>query len=167
MKESPLRGNPGPLPSGGNIGAPYMAILSLLRLTIGLPIWLFSTSMVQNAVISPQLNQPSVDPEVDTSPSSSFVSPSPSSSSLGENSDTSNQVAEKKKKWKEKKKNPIQQGGNQATIASNASSNENFPSKLPKAKFPCIICAGDHFHRDCPCFPRILKEWSPCSHHLE
>ena len=50
-----------------------------------------------------------VDTRVYPSPSSTFVSTSPFSSSLGESSDASNQVAEKKKKGKEKKKkNPIQ-----------------------------------------------------------
>jgi len=88
-----------------------------------------------------------------------FVSPSPSSSSLGESSDASNQVAEKKKKGKENKKKSIQQGGN------HESSGENMHTKSPKPKFPCIICKGDNFHRDCPCFPRILREWSPHSHH--
>ena len=87
----PLEGNPSPFPSFGNIGAPYMATLSLPGLTIGLPIWLFSTSLVQNgSTPSTEQNQPPVDPEVDPSPSSLFVSPSPSSSSLGESSDTSN-----------------------------------------------------------------------------
>ena len=36
--------------------------------------------------------------------------------------------------------------------------------KAPKPKFPCIICRGDHFHRDCPFFPWILREWPPNSH---
>ena len=71
----------------------------------------------------------------------------------------------KKKKGKEKTKKPIQQGGNQETIALNASSNDNPSIKLPKAKYPCIICVGDHFHRDFPRFPRIFKEWSSHSHH--
>ena len=111
-----------------------MATLSLPGFTIGLPIWLFSTSVVQDAIIPLQSNQPLVDTEVDPSPSSLFVSPSPSSSSLGENSDASNQVAEKKKKGKEKQnKNLIQQGGN------HESSHENPHIKSPKPKFPCII----------------------------
>ena len=98
-----------------------MATLSLPGLTIGFPVWLFSTSLVQNVVISPQSstpptgqNQPIVDPKVDALPSSSAVSSSPSSSSLGESIGTSNQVAKKKKKKQ------IQQRGNQATIALNA-----------------------------------------------
>ena len=39
-------GNPIPFHSIGNISAPYMVMLSLLGLTIGLPVWLFSTSVV-------------------------------------------------------------------------------------------------------------------------
>ena len=105
----PLEGNPSPYTSWGNIGAPHMATLSLPGHTIGLPVWLFSTSVVQNNVIPQQLNHHPVDTKFGPSPSSSFVSPSPSSSSLGKSSDANNQVAEKKKKGKEKKKNPIQQ----------------------------------------------------------
>ena len=107
----PFEGNPSPFTSWGNIGAPHMATLSLSGLTIGLLIWLFSTFVVQNNVITQQSNQHLVDTKVDPSPSSSFVSPSPSSSSLGESSDANNQVAKKNKKGKEKKKKPIQQGG--------------------------------------------------------
>ena len=79
----PFEGNPSPFPSWGNIGAPYMATLSLLGLTIGLPVWLFSTSVVQNSMISLQSGIPPVEPEINPLPSSLFVSPSPSSSSLG------------------------------------------------------------------------------------
>ena len=39
-------GNPSPFPPFGNVGAPYMATLSLPGLTVGLPVWLFSTSVV-------------------------------------------------------------------------------------------------------------------------
>ena len=113
----PLEGNPSPFSYWGNISAPHMATLSLLGLTIGLPVWLFSTSVVQNNVIPQQSSQHPVDTKVDPSPSSLFDSPSPSSSSLGESSDANNQLAKKKKnKGKEKKKKLIQQGGNQATI---------------------------------------------------
>ena len=42
----PLDGNHGPFLSFGNVGAPYMAKLSLLELMIGLPVWLFSTSVL-------------------------------------------------------------------------------------------------------------------------
>jgi len=42
----PLGGNPSPFSSWGDFGAPHMAALSLPGLIIGLPIWLFSTSIV-------------------------------------------------------------------------------------------------------------------------
>jgi len=93
----PFDGNPSPFPPSGNIGAPYMATFSLPRFTIGLLVWLFSTSLVHNVVISLQSstppigqNQPPVDPNVDPLPSSSVVSSSPSSSFLGESIGTSN-----------------------------------------------------------------------------
>lgn len=128
----PFDGNPSLFPSFENIGAPYVATLSLSGFTIGLPVWLFSTSLVQNVVISSQSstpptrqNQPLVDPKVDPLPSFSFVSPSPSSSPLDESIGTCNQVAKKKKKGKKRKKKLVQQGGNQATITLNATSHEN------------------------------------------
>ena len=42
----PFEGNPSPFLSFGNVGAPYMVTLSLPGLNIGLPVWIFSTSMV-------------------------------------------------------------------------------------------------------------------------
>ena len=42
----PSDGNPGHFPPFGNVGAPYMTTLSLLGLTVGFPVWLFSTSLV-------------------------------------------------------------------------------------------------------------------------
>jgi len=48
----PFDGNPIPFHPFGNIGAPYMATLSLLGFTIGLPVWSFSTFLVQNVMIS-------------------------------------------------------------------------------------------------------------------
>jgi len=155
----PLGGNPSPLSSWGDIGSPYMATLSLLGITIGLLVWLFSTSVIHNTVIPQQSNQQPDDTEVTPSPSTSFVSPSTSSSSLGETSDTKNQVAKKKKKGKEKKKKPAKQGNN------NASSGENSHIKVSKPKNPCVICKEIHYHQDFPCIPQILREWSPRLHH--
>jgi len=101
----PFDGNPSSFPPFGNIGAPYMATLSLLGFTIGLPVWLFSTSLLQNVVISPQSstpptrqNQPPVDPKANPIPSLSVFSSSPSSSSPGESIETGKHVAKKKKK---------------------------------------------------------------------
>ena len=53
----PLGGNPSPFSSWGDVGAPHMATLSLPGLTIGLPVWLFSTFVVQNTVIPKQSSQ--------------------------------------------------------------------------------------------------------------
>jgi len=93
------------------LGVPF----SLPGFTIGLSVLLFSTSLVQNLVISPQTstpptrqNQPPVDPKVDHLPSSLVVSSSPSSSLPSESIGTSNQVAKKMKKGKKKKKKQIQ-----------------------------------------------------------
>ena len=65
---SPLDGNPGHFPPLGNVGAPYMAMLSLPGLTVGLPVWLFSTSMVPTvSAVSPSVPPPDqhhVDPKV-------------------------------------------------------------------------------------------------------
>ena len=163
----PFDGNPSPFPPFGNIGAPYMATLS-----IGLPVWLFSSSLVQNVMISLQSstpptiqNQPPVDPKVDPLPSSLFVSSSPSSSSPGESIGISNQVAKKKKKGKKKKKKQIQQRGNQVTIALNATSNEKPSIKPHKVRYPSKLCVGDHLLRDCLDIPQILEDWSSRSHH--
>lgn len=155
-----LRGNPSPFSSWGDVGAPHMATLSLPGLTIGLPIWLFSTSAIQSTVILEQSNQRPDDTGVAPQPSTSFISPSPSSSSLGKASKTKNQITKKKNKEKEKKKKkkPTEKGGNHAAFGKN-------PHTAPsKPKSPCVICKGDHYHRDCPCIPWILRDWSPRFH---
>ena len=54
----PFDGNPSRFPPFGNIGAPYMATLSLSGFTIGLLVCLFSTSFVQNVIISLQSSTP-------------------------------------------------------------------------------------------------------------
>ena len=106
-QEIPSEGNPGPFPTFGNVGAPYMATFSLPSLTIGLPVWLFSTSVVLSVHFSVQPSPPPeqhhVDSKVDLSPSSSVPSSS-SSTSPGESLDSSNQVAKKKKKMTKNKK---------------------------------------------------------------
>ena len=110
---TPPNENPSTFPYFGNVGPPYMATLSLPGFTIGLLIWLFSTSLAPNTSIvppqpnaSPQQSSPSQhhQPSVDPLPSSPNFSSSISSSSLGESLDASNQVAEKKKKKKQDKK---------------------------------------------------------------
>ena len=140
----PLGGNPSPFSSWGDVGAPQMATLSLPRLTIGLPVQLFSTSVLQNPVIPEQSNQQLDDTRVASQPSTSSNSPSPPSSSLDKADKAKNQVTEKKKKQKEKKekkkKEPKLKQDNQA------SSSENPHTAPSKPKSPCVICNGDHYH---------------------
>jgi hypothetical protein len=47
---TPAPGEPFVFPSYGNIGPPHITTLSLPGLTIGLPVWLFSTQVILNAV---------------------------------------------------------------------------------------------------------------------
>ena len=139
-------GNPGHFPPFGNVGAPYMATLSLPGLTVGLPVWLFSTSVVSNVSTTvqsvPPTEQHHVDSKVDLSPSSP-VSASSSSTSPGESLDSSNQVAKKKKK-KTKKKKSDKREAKSATAVSETPPLDS-PSNPPrKVKFPCMLCTGDH-----------------------
>ena len=92
-----------------------MATLSLPGLTIGLPICLFSTFVVQNTVIPEQSSQQLNDTKVTPQPSASSNSSSPPSSSLDEAGKAKNQVTEKKKEKKKKakkKKEPKAKKGN-------------------------------------------------------
>ena len=118
----PSGGIPSPFPALGNIGAPYMATLSLPGLTVGLPVWLFPTSLVPNVSGTvqsvPPPDQHHVDSKVDLSPSSP-VSASSSSSSPGESLDSSNQVAKKKKKKTKKKKSDKREAKSAATASGN------------------------------------------------
>jgi hypothetical protein len=106
---TPTPGEPFVFPSYGNIGPPHIATLSLLGLTIGLPLWLFSTQVIPNAVsssvisTSPQEHQPHVDPSPYSpirysSPYSLARSSSISYSSPSESSQDSNLLDKKKKK---------------------------------------------------------------------
>ena len=93
---TPLNENPCTFPCFENVGPPYMTTLSLLGFRIGLPIWLFSTSLAPNTPTvppqpnaSPQQSSPSQhhQPSVDPLPSSPNFSSSISSSSLGKSLD--------------------------------------------------------------------------------
>lgn len=55
---NPSDRNPSTFPSFANIGAPYMATLSLPGFTIGLSVWLFLTSLVLNVQTSPPPSSP-------------------------------------------------------------------------------------------------------------
>jgi len=154
----PLGGNPSPFSSWGDVGAAHMATLLFPGLTIGLPVWHFSTTVVQNTTIPEQSSQQLNDTKVTTQPSISSDPPSPHSSWLDEAGKEKNQVTEKKKE--KKKKEPKAKKGNQA------SSSKNPHTALSKPRSPCVICKGDHYHRDCPCIPLILRDWSPRLHNL-
>ena len=150
--------NPSPFPSFGNVGAPYMATLSLPGLTLGLPVWLFSTSLVPAvSPTNPSVPPPEkhhVDSKVDLSPSMP-TSTSSSSTSPGESLDSSNPVAKKKKKKTKKKKAP--KGEARSTSLTPSTPEVGSPSAPPrKVNFPCRLCKEDHLLRDCPGIPRVL-----------
>ena len=110
----PFGGNPSPFFSWGDVGAPHMVTLSLPGLTIGLPVWLFSTSVVQNTAIPEQSSQQLDNSRVTPQPSTSSNSSSPPSSSLDGAGKAKIQVPEKKKEKKKKekkKKEPKVKGG--------------------------------------------------------
>ena len=170
----PLDGNPGPFPSFGNAAALYMATLSFPGLTIGLPVWLFSTSVVLSVMTpvppSPSSKPQHVDSKVEPTPSSR-VSSSSSPPSPGESFTSSNQETKKTMKKMMKKKKSDKCEATCASIALSTSQVEppsapstsqvEPPSAPPrKVKFPCKLCKGDHLLHDCPGIPRILEVWS-------
>ena len=158
---TPHDGSPSPFSSWGEVGAPHMATLSLPGLTIGLPVWLFSTSVVQNTMVPEQSSQQLDQSRAAHQPSTSYNSSSNPSSSQGGAGKSQAPMEKKEKKKKEKKqKGPMAKatGGKQKTSDKN-------PHTAPTGpKSPCVICKGTHFHRDCPCIPRILRDWSPRLH---
>jgi hypothetical protein len=88
---TPYPGEPYTFPSFGNFGPPYVTTLSLPGLTIGLPVWLFPTSVIPNppnVSVAPNTldvnTPPTHQPHVDFSPSLSIKSPSISPSSPSE-----------------------------------------------------------------------------------
>jgi hypothetical protein len=175
-------GEPFVFPSYGNIGPPHIATLSLPGLTIGLPVWLFSTQVIPNAVsasvvsTSPQEHQPHVDPSPSSpvrssSPSSLARSPSISSSSSSESSEPSNSVNKKKKKRKNKKKKTIQGsklptsvkhvGKQPVTVNHTGRVDDVQITQTPrKPKYPCRLCKGSHLLKDCPGLSKVIEAWS-------
>jgi hypothetical protein len=161
--------------------------LSLPGLTIGLPVWFFSTPVISNETsdsivrTSPQEHQPHVDP----SPSSPVISSSPSrlersssisSSSLSENSEASNSVGKKKKKRKIKKKKN-KQGSKLPTTSKHVGKSpgsDNHAESVDdakitqttrKPKYPCTIYKGNHLLKDCPGLSKVIEAWSTHPRH--
>jgi hypothetical protein len=179
---TPAPGEPFVFPSYGNIGPPHIATLSLPGLTIGLPVWLFSTQVIPNAVsasvvsTSPQEHQPHVDPSPSSpvrssSPSSLARSPSVSSSSSSESSEASNPVNKKKKKRKIKKKKDkqgskppttVKHVGKQPVTVNRAGSVDDvkITQTTRKPKYPCRLCKGSHLLKECPGLSKVIEAWS-------
>jgi hypothetical protein len=173
-------------PSYENIGPPHIATLSLPGLTIGLPVWLFSTQVIPNAVsasvvsTSPQEQKPHVDPSPSSpvrssSPSSLARSPSVSSYSSSESFETSNSVNKKKKKRKKKKKKnkqgskfptTVKHVGKQLVTDNHAGRVDDvkIAQTTRKPKYPCKICQGSHLLKDFPGLSKVIEVWSthPC-----
>jgi hypothetical protein len=179
---TPAPGEPFIFPSYENIGPPHIATLSLRGLMIGLPVWLFSTQVILNAVsasvtsTSPQEHQPHVDPSPtspvrSSSPSSLAMSPSISSSSLGESSEASNLVNKKKKKRNIKKKKDkrgskppttVKRVGKQPVTINCVGSVDDFKitQTTRKPKYPCRFCKGSHLLKDFPGLSKVIEVWS-------
>jgi hypothetical protein len=179
---TPALGEPFVFPSYGNIGPPHIATLSLPGLTIGLPVWLFSTQVIPNAVsasvtsTSFQEHQPHVDPSPSSlvrssSPSPLARSPSISSSSSSESSEASNPVNKKKKKRNIKKKKDkqgskppttIKHVGKQPVTVDRARSVDDvkITQTTRKPKYPCRLCKGSHLLKDCPGLSKVIEAWS-------
>jgi hypothetical protein len=175
-------GEPFVFPSYGNIGPLHIATLSLPGLTIGLPVWLFSTRVIPNAVsasvtsTSPQKHQPHVDPSLSSpvrssSPSSLARFPFVSSSSTSESFEASNPMNKKKKKRKNKKKK-IKQGykppttvkhvGKQLVTVNRAGSVDDvkITQTTHKPKYLCSLCKGSHLLKDFSGLPKVIEVWS-------
>ena len=75
-QETPLPSISFVFPPYGDVGPPLMATLSLPRLTIGLPVWLFSSPVIPCTPVASDHNPSSQEhqPHVDPSPSSLDVS---------------------------------------------------------------------------------------------
>jgi hypothetical protein len=183
---TPALGEPFIFPSYGNIDHPHIATLSLLGLTIGLSVWLFSTQVIPNAVsasiisTSPQEHQPHVDPSPSSpvsssSPSLLARSPSVSSSSSSESYEASNPVNKKKKKRKNKKKKAkqgsklptiVKHVGKKPVIVNHAGSVDDvkITQTTRKPKYPCKLCKGNHLLKDFPGISKAIEAWSTHPH---
>jgi hypothetical protein len=183
---TPVPREPFVFPSYGNIGPPHIATLSLLGLTIGLSVWLFSTQVIPNALsalvvrTSPQEHQPHVDhspcsPVRYSLPSSLARSSLISSSSSSESSQASNSVNKKKKKRKNKKKKNKQGSthptttrhvGKKPVTINHAESVDDvkITHTTRKPKYPCTLCKGSHLLKDFHGLSKVIEAWSTQPH---
>ena len=146
-QESPLPSMSFVFPPYGDVVPPLMAMLILPRLTIGLPVWLFSSPIVPCTPVASYPN-PSLQehqPHVDPSPSSPDVSSPVSTSSPVESCSTSSQVDKKKEKRKIKKKKNKQTTKSQPITPPSADNVDLYTQRPRKPKFPCRLCKGDTF----------------------
>jgi hypothetical protein len=165
-------GEPFVFSSYRNIGPLHISTLSLPSLTIGLPVWLFSTQVILNAACasvistSPQEHQPHVDlspssPVRSSSPSSLVRSPSISSSSSSERSKDSNLVDTKKKKNKQGSTLPTtvgHVGKKPITINHSGSVDDVKITQITrKPKYPCRLCKGSHLLKYCPGLSKVIE----------
>jgi hypothetical protein len=184
---TPFLGEPFVFPSYGNIGPPHIATLSLPGFTIGLPVWLFSTQVIPNAVSalvlrnSPQEHQPHFDPSCSSpvkssSPSSLARSPFVSSSSSSESSEASNlmnkknkKIKVKKKKYKQGSKPPtiVKHVGKQLVTVTHAGSVDDvkITQTTRKPKYPYRICKGNLLLKDFPGLFKVIEAWSIAPFH--
>jgi hypothetical protein len=172
---TPSPGEPYTFSSFGNFGPSYVATLSLPGLTIGLPVWLFPTPVIPNppnVSVAPNTldvnTPPTHQTHVNFSPSSSIKSPSISPSSPSEIYKASSQVDQKKKKNLKRTKTPTTSDvGSKKLVTVNSTGSVDEVNKIkmknPKPKFPCSLCKGDHFLRDCPDLTHVLEMWSSTS----
>jgi hypothetical protein len=121
------------------------------------------------------IHHPHINLTSNFSPSSPIKSPSISPSSPSESSKASSQVDQKKKKQKEKKKKSPKRTktpttsdvGSKKPVTVNSTGSVDEINKIkrnnPKPKFPCSLCKGDHFLRDCPGLTQVLEMWSSTS----
>ena len=108
-QDIPMLGTPCTIPLTGNVGVPLMAILNLSRFTLWLPMWLFSTPTVLNALDASQVSSLYQGHQNTASPSPVVDSPTPSTS-CGESTDTSNRQSKRSKIQKNRKKTQKEEG---------------------------------------------------------
>ena len=164
-QETPLPSMSFVFPLYGDVGPPLMAMLSLPRLTIRLPIWLFSSLVIPctPAASDPNPSSQEHQPHVDPSPSSPDVSSPISTSSPIESCSTSIQVDKKKKKRNIKKKKNKQTTKSQPITPPSADSVDMHTQIPGKPKFPCRLCKGDHLLKYFHGLNLVLEEWSKVS----